>query len=56
MKKGFEITTNMLATIIFLVIAVVILLMLWGTFAAEAGSPSSNMFYKLFDWIASLFG
>jgi hypothetical protein len=56
MKKGMEITTNMLATIVFLIIAVVILLMLWGTFAAESGSPSSNLFYKMFDWIAGLFG
>jgi hypothetical protein len=56
MKKGIEISTNLLVTAIFLIIAVLIVILLWGSFAAEAGSPSSNLFFKMFDWIAGLFG
>lgn len=54
MRKGIVIATNMMVMIVFLVIAAFVLFMLWGTFASEAGSPSSNMFFKLFDWLASL--
>ena len=52
--KGIEVTVNMLVALVFVVIVVVILLLLYGSFAAEAGSPVSNVFYKLLDWLANL--
>ncbi|MCX6815667.1 MAG: hypothetical protein NT120_02355 [Candidatus Aenigmarchaeota archaeon] len=52
MKKGIVITTNFLVTIIFIIIAALIIFMLYGSFASEAGRPASNIFYKLFDFLA----
>jgi hypothetical protein len=51
MEKGIVITTRLLVAIVFTIIAAVILLLLWGSFTAEAGKPTSNIFYEFFDWI-----
>jgi uncharacterized protein HemY len=51
MRKGFELTTSVLAIIIFLIIVVLVIFMFYRSFAAEAGSPTSEFFFKLFDFI-----
>jgi hypothetical protein len=49
--KGLELTATTLATFIFVVIVAVVILMLYGSFAAETGAPGSSLFFKLFDFI-----
>jgi len=50
MKKGILVTTTMLVTIIFVIIGAVIILLLYGSFAAEAGKPTSTIFFKILDF------
>lgn len=51
MGKGFELTASVLATFIFIIVVVLVIFMFYGSFAAEAGSPTSEFFFKLFDFI-----
>ncbi len=50
-KKGIVVSTQLLVTIIFVVIAALVIFMLWMSFSAEAGAPASTIFYKFMDWI-----
>ena len=52
-KKGIVVSTQLLVTIIFVVIAALIIFMLWMSFSAEAGTPASTIFYIFLDWITS---
>lgn len=55
MKKGaIEISATMLATIVFILLAVMILFLVFGTFAAESGRTSSGFYYRVLDWIGGL--
>lgn len=55
MRRGaVEISATFLATIVFILIAVMVLFLVFGTFAAESGRTSSGFFYRVLDWIAGL--
>ncbi len=53
MKKGIVISTNLLVTIVFVIIAALVIFFFFGSFTAEAGRPTSNIFYMFLDWIVS---
>lgn len=51
-KKGtIQITAQLLATVIFVLVVVAVLFLLLASIEGEAGSGSSNFFYGIFDWI-----
>lgn len=49
--KGFMLTATTLAWIIFIIAVLVVILMLFGSFSAEAGRPASEFFFKVFDFM-----
>ena len=49
--KGLQLTVNMLVTIVFIAIGALIVFLLFGSFAGEAGKPVTSLFYRLFDFI-----
>ncbi len=50
-KKGIELTTNMLATIVFLIVVAFFLFLILASIGAEAGPNSNSFFYGVFDSI-----
>lgn len=52
-KKGIQITTSLLATIVFAVVVIFIVLLILVSLSAEAGQSSSTSFYNTFDVIIS---
>ena len=50
-KKGIVLTTTMLATIVFVIIVAMVLIFLYMSLQAEAGSSAGGFFYNMFDSI-----
>jgi|GEM_PF-4557230 len=53
-KKGIALEAEYAAGIVLVIAAIVILLLIWASVSAEAGGPVSEIFYKIFDWLASI--
>ena len=53
-KKGFTVTTDFLVIMIFVIVAAMILFLFFSSFTAEAGGPTSSIFYQFLDWIGNL--
>jgi len=53
-SKGFELTATVLATIVFIIAVVMVILMLYGSFTAESGRPASQFFFQIFDFMAGI--
>lgn len=50
-KKGIELTTNLVATIVLVLAVTLMLFLIFASFAADAGSSTGNFFYSVFDAI-----
>ena len=50
-KKGMELTTSLVATIVLVLAVTLMLFLLFASFAYDAGSSTVNFFYSIFDAI-----
>ena len=50
-KKGMELTTSLVATIVLVLAVTLMLFLLFASFASDAGSSTGNFFYSIFDAI-----
>ncbi len=50
-KKGIELTVNLVATIVLLLVGALLVFLIFAGIAAESGSSTGNFFYSMFDAI-----
>ena len=55
-RKGLELSTGLIATIVFVVVVALVLFLLFAGVQANAGSTAGGFFYGTFDDLMSLIG